>query len=71
MSEYYAYFSPTQFELRKRDLAKPYVYYILLDDSIVLISEISQDESKSNFADKRFLGKTKGFYKASNYPINL
>ena len=48
----------------------PYIYYIDMQDKIVLVTEVNKG-NKINFEDAIPLGELKKFYKASETPLKL
>ena len=48
----------------------PYVYYIDIQDKIVLVTEVNKG-NKINFEDAIPLGELKKFYKASETPLKI
>ena len=68
----YAWYSQKQFEhVNKNNENKfSYIYYELMDGSIVQITEITK-ENKHNFNDATYLGKVKNFVTCSKEPKNF
>lgn len=68
----YAWYSKKQFEhvneIKQNDF--PYIYYELMDGSIVQITEIT-NENKHNFNDAVCLGKVKKYVTCSKEPTNF
>tara|TARA_B100001093_G_scaffold408431_1_gene397286 strand:+ start:92 stop:307 length:216 start_codon:yes stop_codon:yes gene_type:complete len=69
----YGWYSKTQqqqtiSERKKREY--PYIYYIDMQDKIVLVTEVNKG-NKINFEDAIPLGELKKFYRVSETPLKL
>jgi hypothetical protein len=70
MDKMYAVYSQTQFDRNFDKKKNPYIYYLLPNNEIVLITEIFHDKSKKSlFNDAKYLGEVIKFHSASNTPI--
>jgi len=68
----YAWYSEKQFEhiILNTERKFPYIYYELMDGSIVQITEIT-NENKHNFNDAICLGKVKKYVTCTKEPTNF
>lgn len=68
----YAWYSEKQFKHITLNTERnfPYIYYELMDGSIVQITEIT-NENKHNFNDATYLGKVKNYVTCSKEPTKF